>query len=57
MRERLSFKIVSDLLPLRTNLAAFQRTEALYCREYSKIAIDQIYIDIGLQNFNMIIKL
>ena len=53
--ESLSFQMVVNLL--RTSLAALQTIQALGSEKYLKIAIDLVYIDIGLHNYNMIIWL
>ena len=48
--------MVADLLSQRTSLAALQtiRTmQALWSGQYLKIAIDLVYIDIGLHKYDM----
>ena len=46
-----------NLLSLRTSLGALQAMQALLSGEILKIAIDLVYIDIGLHNYIMIIRL
>ena len=48
------FQMVSNLLSLRTSLAALHTMQTLRSGEYLKIVIDLVYIDTGLHNNNMI---
>ena len=49
--------MVANLLSLRTSLTALQTMKALWSGEYMKIAVDLVYIDIGLHNYNKTVKL
>ena len=47
----------ANLLLLGTKLAALQAMQILWSKEHLKIAIDLICIDIGLHNYNFMIRL
>ena len=55
--ERPRFQIFANLLSLRTSLTALQTVQPLLFRDYLKIAINLIDINIGLRNYNVITRL
>ena len=49
--------MIPNLRSLKTSLAALQTMQALWSEEYLKSAIDLVYIDIGLHDYNMTVRL
>ena len=49
--------MTANLLLLGTNMAARQAMQMMWSKEHLKIIIELIYIDIGLHNYNLMIRL